>query len=548
MLGRGEGETTVSDGRGRPPAFQWWIGLGISLAAQAWFYSAFIESVWQPSVDLAWLIASAAWFLTFWRPDRPSLPRLPQPWGFYLFYVVCLLPFCTNWRWAMTGDTLSWLFFGIDVFDNGPSKSFLSAYGPDQFGFLQMLVHNSLMIAVSPTIFWHRVGKICIAVVAAASIYTVFARLVRPAFGLLVTACTVSCSVWIVYVHSPFPYFDGIAGAFSLLAIALWIRRDPESTRAWLLLGGVSGLMLFLTMNGWFMALVVWTWMTGLVLLRRCPLRLYLLGLATGAVIGGPMLFQWIWGTGGKQFDLVHSPQWTIEKVHRFFREAALMPFSSPLFTNGAMGPQLPWGFRWLFPPGALIALLFFRRLPGAGLILLAYVVHLIGLVFTQGPYESVSPKRALILIPMATYFVFLPFQRWIRSYLLVLPIVGLWAGLGIYDVVARIEPGVVGYTLLDGAIEVHQRMSDVERICFYLPEDPRGDELREGSMLDRLYDFRGHLAVVDDINDPACREALCYATEADRKHVDLAAAGYTPLRMRNTHELACGRRTPAIR
>jgi uncharacterized membrane protein YozB (DUF420 family) len=94
-------------------------------------------------------------------------------------------------------------------------------------------------------------------------------------------------------------------------------------------------------------------------------------------------------------------------------------------------------------------------------------------LAFTQGPYEGVSVKRALVLIPMATYFVFLPFHRFLTRIPVILPVMALWAALGVYDVVAGIKPGLTGYTLIDGAIEAHQRFAPAT-ICVYMIGDPR--------------------------------------------------------------------------
>lgn len=537
--------TTAAAGRENawPRAVQAVLLAG-SLAALAYFYKFFAQNLFQPTVDAAWLVAVVLWLAAFWTRERASLPLVKQPYWFYALYGVALLPHATNWRWAMTGDTLNWVFMGVEAAEHGLRKSALSAYGPDQFGNLQMLIHNGFMLLVSPTLFWHRVGKTLVAVAAAAGIYTAFARLVNEKFALLVTACSLSCSVCIVYVHSAFPYFDGIASAFALLALALWVRRDPQSQRAWLTLGALSGFMLFLTMNGWFMAMVVWLWLAVVVILRRAPLRLFVLAALTGLVVGGPMLYQWLGGSGGNQFDLVHSPNWTMQKVTRFFYEAAYMPFQSDQYTNGAFGPQLPWGFRWLFPPGIVLAVILFRRLPGAALMLPIYAVHVVGLVFSQGPYELVSPKRALFLIPMATYFVFLPFHRWLRSYLVILPIIAVWASFGIYDVVARVSPGILGYTLFDGVVEADQRFADAEHVCVYLPDDPRAAALKPGSQIERLYQLSPHTVLVSDADVPECRELLCYCSQEQCRHVDFAAKGYQPLIMLNTNELTCGRRT----
>src|SRR6185295_1213007 len=124
---------------------------------------------------------------------------------FYALYVTALVPFATNWRWALTGDNLLWPLEGLQVAANGPDRSLLNVYGVDNFGYLQTNLHNLFMYLISPTLIWHRIGKISVAVLAMAAIYTVFARLVRPAFGLLIAGCTATCSVWIVYSYASVP-------------------------------------------------------------------------------------------------------------------------------------------------------------------------------------------------------------------------------------------------------------------------------------------------------------------------------------------------------
>jgi len=533
-------------------------GLALFLAAFAYFLRYFEEPRFQPSVDLAWAVAAISWAFAFWQSDQPSLPRLQHPWWAYALYVAILVPFATNWRWVMSGDNLGWPFGGLWIAQHGPSRSVLSANGADNFGYLQMTLHDIFMIVISPTIFWHRVGKIMIGLAAFAAIFTVFARLVSKPFGLLVAAGAASCSVWIVYTYASVPFMDGIASGYALLAIGLWVRRDPWSRRAWLTLGLLSGFMLFLTPNGWFLALCVWGWLGPQVLFRRWPIGHVALAVVTALIVGTPMLIQWAHGGGGQLFSLVENPAWTLEKVFRFLREAAFIPFSSSVDNSGAFGPQLPWGFRWLFVIGILLTPLFARRFPAARFVLCLFIVNVVILAFAQGPYAGVSVKRALILIPMATYFVFLPFHHFLRSYLIVLPIIAVWAAFGAYDIVAHIKPGRTGYTLLDGVVEAHQRFSDVETVCVLLRKDGRAPAFAPGSELDRLYHLTPRLRQVTDVADPACRDVLCYcpqaidpndtaATEEDRqsRRLDLTALGYTEVPLLNSVELRCGRKQP---
>jgi hypothetical protein len=534
---------------------------GVALAACAgafgYFLMYFDESRWQPSVDLAWALSGVCWAVAFWRRDTPSLPRLRHPWWAYAVYAAILLPFATNWRWSMAGDNLSWPYGGLWMAEHGPTRSLLSANGADNFGYLQMTLHDTFMLIVSPTIFWHRVGKIAIGVLAFAAVFTVFARLVTPAFALLVAACSSACSVWIVYTYASVPFMDGIASGYALLAIGLWIERDPHSRRAWLILGLLSGFMLFLTPNGWFMALCVWSWLGVLTLLRRWPIAYPILAVVTTLIVGCPMLIQWSHGGGGQLFGLVGNPGWTVAKVLRFLSEAAFIPFASEVDNSGAFGPQLPWGFRWLFVAGVLITPWFPRRFPAARFVLCLLLIHVVILAFTQSSYAGVSVKRALVLIPMATYFAFLPFHSVLRSYAVVLPIIAVWASLGAYDIFAHMKPGRTGYTLLDGVVEADQRFHDAAAVCVYLRRDGRAAAFAPGSELDRLYGLAPHTRPVTELGDPAC-EVLCYcpqpldpadsqATQTDRdsRTVNLSALGYTEVPMLDSVELRCGRKRP---
>jgi len=237
------------------------VALGVCAVSYVYFVVYFRHQEWRPTVDLAWLLAWTAWLAAFWRKETPSAPRLPHPHWFYALYVAALAPFATNWRWVMAADNLSWPTFGIVVKEQGLRESLLTGSGPDNFAALPAHIQNLFMVLFEPTIFWHRLGKICVALAALAAIYTVFARLVQPSFGLLVAACSSTCSVWIVYSYSSGMFINGLAMCFAILAVGLWVRRDLASRRAWLTFGWMTGLMLFMPPTGWLMTSLLWTWL-----------------------------------------------------------------------------------------------------------------------------------------------------------------------------------------------------------------------------------------------------------------------------------------------
>ncbi|GIW39932.1 MAG: hypothetical protein KatS3mg076_0509 [Candidatus Binatia bacterium] len=512
---------------------------GASLLVFAYFLAFFDEARWQPSVDAAWLLGSLLWLVAWWPPGEKSPHgRLSHPWWFYALYVAALVPFGTNWRWSMTGDNLGWPLGGLHLAERGPFKSFLSLYGADNFGYLQMVLHNAFMHLVEPTLFWHRVGKVFVGVLALASVYAVFARLVSRPFGLLVAGASATTSIWIVYTYASVPFMDGIASGYAAIALGLWIEREPRSRRAWLLLGALSGFMLFLTPNGWYLAACVWAWLGWGVLRGRYEPRDFVLAASTGLLVATPVFVQWATGRGDRLFSLVENPNWSWAKILRFFREALSLPFQSEIQSAGAFGPQLPPGFRWLFVPGVAAALVFGKYLPGGYRILALYAVQVVALVFSQGPYANVSVKRALHLIPMATYFAFLPFHRWLSSTKVVLPVLAVWASFGISDVVFRMQPGRTGYTMLDGIIEAHQRFAPAE-VCLYLTDDRFAGVLDPSHPVNRLYGLSPRVRRTKDLDPGSCREVLCYSPQIDE--LALEELGYREVRLLNSVELRCG-------
>ena len=505
-----------------------------------YFVIYFRESVWQPTVDLAWLLAVLCWIAGMWSAQRSRAPRVPHPYWFYALYAVVLMPFATDWRWAMTGDSTSWVTVGMHLADKGPSKSLLSLRGVAQFGYGQQALHNIFMVLIEPTLFWHRVGQIMIGVASMAAMVAAYGRLVSRNFGLLVAACTLSTSVMIVHTYCSYPLLDAVLSGHAVLAATLWIRQDPTTRRAWLVLGVFTGLLFHLTANGVIMGLCAWLWLVPVALYRRWPWRNLLIAAGTALIVALPALMQMALGQGDQLFSLVEKPEYTVEKVYRFFREALTLPFWSNNQVAGAFGPQLPPYFRYLFVPGILLAPLLTRYFPGALMMAVFFVMHAALLALMQGPYPNVSVKRALVLIPMATYFVFIPWHRYLRALPVVLVVFAVWASFGVRNMLYDFRPGRTGYTLLDGLVEANQRFSDAP-VCVYLPTDLRAELFAPGSEMDRIYRFHPHIQRVSDVDDPACARYLCYSPQADS--LDLEALGYEAIPMLGTTELRCGRK-----
>ena len=512
------------------------------IALLAYFAAYFKEWQWQPTVDAAWLAAVMLWIVGLWSAQRSRAPRVPHPLWFYALYVAVLVPFATDWRWAMTGDSMGWASAGVQLAEHGPTKSLLSLHGVAQFGYGQQAVHNVFMVLFQPTLFWHRCGQIMVGVASLAAIVAAYGRLVAPRFGLLVAACAMSTSVMIVHTMCSYPLVDAIAGESAVLAAGLWVRQDPTARRAWLVLGLFTGLLAHLTPNGLSMGVCVWLWLGPQALFRRWPLSNLIAALGCAAIVALPVVIQFASGQGAEMASLNANPNYSVDRVLNFFREALTIPFSSHNEVAGAFGPQLPPYFRWVFVVGILVTPLLGRYFPGAALIAAFFVIHAVLMAFTQGSYPSVSVKRALVLIPMATYFVFIPFHRYLRALPVVLGVIAVWASFGVRNMLYDVHPGRVGYTIFDGLVEVNQRFSDAP-VCVFLPTDPRANAFGPGSDLDRIYQLSPHVRRVADVNDPQCGAYLCYCPQANT--LDLAALGYTDIPLLNSVELRCGRKRP---
>jgi len=520
-----------------------WVRRIVILAAAflyAWFLAHFSPERFDPAVDGSWLAACALFTLAFWqRPEQQGVERLRQPWELYVAYLALLVPWVTNWRWVMAGDSLGWFAQGVVLAEDGPQRSLLSAVGVAQFSYGQATLHNLLMWLIEPTLSFHRIGQVLVGLACLAAVYTVFARLFSPRFAVVVAVGSMTTSVMLVHTYISYPLLDGIAIAFAAWAQALWIERQPEDRRAWLAFGLATGAMWYLTQSSWPMGLLLWAYLSVRTLWRWRTWRGWLLAAAVQALVALPMWMQ-IWhGQAEHMFSLVRGEASRAPNYRALLVEAALFPFASKYQSAGAFGPQLPMGFRWLFVVGVAVALWRARHQRALRALLALWLAYVVFLALAQGPYETVSVKRALILIPFATAFVFLPLERWMRQSVVVVPLLALWVGLGVSDLVWNITPGRLGYTLLDGIVEASQRFRS-RPVCIVLSRDPWADVYGPGGLLDRGYHLYPRVRRVLGPDDPHCAQVLCYSPQVD-EHISLLALGYREVAMQNTVELRCG-------
>ncbi len=512
-----------------------------ALTLYALFLERFDPARFDLPTEASWLGAWVLFVLAFWQAPLQEHSRLPQPYGIYAAYVLALLPWVTDWRWVAAGDSLSWFDQGVVLAEYGPQRSLLSALGVAQFSYGQASLHNFFMWLVEPTVSWHRLGQILTGLACLAAIYTVFARLFSPDFGLAVALGSMTTSVMLAHTYISYPLLDGIAIAFAAWAAALWIERAPNDRRAWLCFGVATGLMWYLTQSSWTTGILLWAYLSASVLGRWRRWFEWALAALTQALIALPLWLQ-IWhGQAANMFSLVLAePEGKPNHALLLF-EALTFPFASQYQSAGAFGPQLPAGFRWLFVIGVAVALWQARRSRPLRALVALWFANVLFLAFAQGPYLSVSVKRALFLIPFATAFALLPIARSLRSAAVAVPLLGLWAGLGVYDLAYRMQPGRIGYTLLDGIVEAAQRFRG-RPVCIFTSNDPWAEVYGPGGLVDRAYHLYPRVRRVTDLRDPHCEQVLCYSPDIDPQ-VSLLSLGYREVAMENTVELRCGER-----
>lgn len=505
-------------------------------ATTAYVLARYVDDSWQPDVLAAWAVGNALWGVYWWRCGTRAPRPAAHAWWLYGLYTVCLLPFATNWRWAMLGDSAQWATGGLVVAQLGhPSHNALSVHGVWSSSYPQMLAHDVFMFVVSPTLFWHRVGQILVGALSLMAIYRFASELVEREAAMAIAVCSMTASVIITYTYSSFPLIDGIAVGYAALALALSLWEMPSTWSAYLF-GAITGVAVYTTVNAWPCVALAW--------LMLIPRRRTLLPLAavTAVFVAAPVLWQWM--SDFTPMQVVADPgatlQRTVEKAVLVAWTAVQLPVSSPVQSAGAFGPQLPWGFRWAAPIGIVTGLILGpRRWRRALLVtLLVFVWYVAALSVTQGTYDALSIKRAFHLIPLATLAAWALLWRLLPSPRWAVPLVAAWVALGVYDVTMKAEPGRFGYNFGDGLIEVHQRFPG-EKIAVLLPE-AHAWWLQQDSDAQKLYGIRPHLERVASLDAVGATGAQLFCYHAGLDNIDFAAQGWTAVPLYNSVEMRC--------
>jgi len=513
-----------------------YLAFAVLAATTAYVLARYDDAAWQPDVLAAWAAGNILWAAYWWRCGTRAPRAAHHPWWLYALYIACLLPFATNWRWALIADSLGWVTGGITAAELGhPARNALSIHGMWSSSYPQLLAHDLFMFLVRPTLFWHRVGQIIVGALSVMAIYRFASELVEREAAMAIAVCSMTVSIMITYTYSSYPLIDGIAVGYAALALSLSLWEHPSTWSAYLF-GAITGVATYTTVNAWPCVALAWL---ALLVRRRSAV---LLAALTAVAVAAPTL--WQWRHDFAPMETVANPgatlQYTIVKALSFAWTAILLPVSSPVQSAGAFGPQLPWGFRWAAPLGVITALVFgprsWRRAVLVALLVFGWYVA--ALSVTQGTYDTLSIKRAFHLIPLATLAAWALLWRVLPSPKWAIPLVACWVGFGVYDVTMKVQPGRFGYNFGDGLVEVHQRFPD-QKIAILLP-DAHAFWLDPNEALQKLYGISPHLQRIRTLEEVGATGAQVICYHAGLDSIDFDAHGWRQIPLYNSLELRC--------
>ena len=272
-------------------------------------------------------------------------------------FAAAWLPFATNWRWAFCGDSIAFFQLPYEAVTRGLDRSLLSVHGVyDIHSYPQALCWNALMFLISPTLFWHRVGKLAASCLALAAIYLFFGQPTTRRAAVGVTVAVAANSVWLWFSFVSYTHIDSHLFAFGIMSLALDRAPRPgpragmgghRAGRRYLTLLHANGLRGEVAVVG--LGLMAFALGTG----RWRHLALCGLSFALGA---SPVLLQF------HDFFLAASAKARMQLswpyLWHIFSAIMIQPVRSGIYEQGAQGAILRFPLGWLYPLGAVIALL----------------------------------------------------------------------------------------------------------------------------------------------------------------------------------------------
>lgn len=559
---------------------------GSFLLAAVLFQFAFLQTFdWhEPQwTDATWFAALASWV----GAVLASSPRAtePLPWRradfaplvlLLLVFAACWLPFYDNWRWAFTGDGFGIYSVGYWFGKDGPIDSILSVRGIDNFYTrLWEVSYNWLMYVAEPTLWWHRVGQLLMALLALAAIHMFYTLVVGRwwAAAIVLATATNYVFVWISYIS--YQRTDSFVFYHLTLAGAVLLWRMPERLGGWLLCGLAGGLSLSFTPVVW--GAVAWVGLIfGSIALLRGRIAALVVYAVSFALAATPILLEIPWllemlqtqsvarAAGDQQVLPSAAYLWSI------FAAIVMAPWDSHIYELGAAGAFLRFPLGHLYLAGLVVAAAAIlpgvrrtARIPAAAPLLLGLLLSdALLFALTNKGYGLPSHKRFYNLVPLQIFFAILPLYvlaQWTaaRDRLRVVPIVAAasiacaaWIGL---TLIQNPRPHTYGHNVFDGLIEMRQRYP--ERRIVLLTTRPLGEDLAPDGLLNLTYGIGGeHLRLAAKLDTRGlgtlCSDQVLFCHEV--QHVGetanaLLAADtrWRPVEVLNSFEIRCARCVP---
>ncbi len=546
-------------------------GAALCVFAFLWTFEPSVHA-WTPV--LAWLAAIAlcggqarAWLGPAERRDGFDACDRRLLLAFLALFAACWLPFYADWRWAYTGDSLTWYWVAEDSARHGLHRSLLSVVGVDHhFTYLHSLASNVLQFVGEPSLLAHRLGKLAVTCASLAAIYAFFRLVLERSWAATLLFCVACNYVFLWFSYVSYGHIDSFLFYYGVLALAVLGLRDGADWRIWFGAGLVGGFAAYFTQTSWSGVLAGGAALVVAAVRQQRWSRL-LVAVATAVLVVLPLLLQWeaFWSDIiGKQA----RPVLSLEYVGRIAREIVVYPFRSRTVGLGVAGPilQPPLGVSYAI--GLMIAVVTVvpaarRRLgvpPAVPWLLGLFVFEVVLLALTNNAYLTASTKRLYSLIPLYVLFAVLPLglaARLLsahspRAPLILAPLVLLY-GVGNLAVMADPLPQQYGFNAMDGLVEVAQRFGDDGVTVFTTKRDL---EAHRGGLLDRMYGLDGVVRVRADWDEGSLSRAcgssrvVCFDESMERVEpwgsVDEAAARLRELFLLNSYELRCFACPPA--